>query len=285
MGALAAFWIAREQGIPTWIAAPVAIAFLMEVSLYLGVVQVAGIEPWMAAASALVAYFAFALPTQRFSWLALATLTGLALAACYGLRLLPPSLDLLFLVFMGAVFLAKPFGWIYPEPMAGLRVDALGQLMWIRLGIGAFLRDRPELDTGFGFLPARKDWIEGARYFLLFLVPGMGAALLLRYVSFGLAEGWWWKGPATFAAFLWVGALSEEFFFRGVMQPKLGLAATSMIFGLVHLPFREFPNWKHVMVATVLGYFCGLAYQKTGAIRAPIVTHALVVAIWRAFFR
>ena len=78
--------------------------------------------------------------------------------------------------------------------------------------------------------------------------------------------------------------MSEEFFFRGVMQPKLGLVATSIVFGLVHLPFREFPNWKHVLVATVLGLFCGRAYQKTGSIRAPIVTHALVVATWRAFF-
>lgn len=257
----------------------------MEVSFYLGVRQVAGLQPWMAAATALAAYLLFTVPTQHFSWPALGALAVLALAACYWLHLLPPSLDLLFLVFMGAVFLLKPFRWIYPDPMQELRVDALGQLVWIRLGIGAFLRDRPELDTGFGFLPARKDWIEGARYFMLFLLPGIGAALLLRYVSFGLAEGWWWKGPATFAAFLWVGALSEEFFFRGVMQPKLGLVATSIVFGLVHLPFREFPNWKHVLVATVLGYFCGLAYQKTGFIRAPTVTHALVVATWRTFFR
>jgi len=177
--------------------------------------------------------------------------------------------------------------------LEGLRVDALGQLMWIRLGLSAFLRERPERDTGFGFLPSAAQWRVGVVYFGLFFPLGAGLILGLKYAEFAVANGWWWQGPATFFAFLWVVALAEEFFFRGVLQrtlsekwnPLAGLAAASVAFGLVHLPFREFPNWKHVIIATVLGIFCGLGFQKTGSIRAPMVTHALVVAAWRMFFR
>ena len=98
---------------------------------------------------------------------------------------------------------------------------------------------------------------------------------------------------ATFLGMLWVLALSEEFFFRGLIQQWLsrwlssemaGLVLASAIFGLVHLPFQGFPNWPHVAISALLGLFCGLAYQRTRGIRAPMVTHALVAATYRVLF-
>jgi membrane protease YdiL (CAAX protease family) len=92
---------------------------------------------------------------------------------------------------------------------------------------------------------------------------------------------------------LWVIALPEEFFFRGLLQRwigewtgsrYLGLATASLLFGAAHLPFREFPNWRLATVAAVAGCFYGLAYQKADSIRASMVTHALVVTIWRTLF-
>ena len=60
---------------------------------------------------------------------------------------------------------------------------------------------------------------------------------------------------------------------------------TSAVFGLVHLGFGgQFPNWRWVAVATVLGWCCGHARNQAGGIRAGVVTHALAVATWRGFF-
>jgi membrane protease YdiL (CAAX protease family) len=102
-----------------------------------------------------------------------------------------------------------------------------------------------------------------------------------------------WADIGTFFGFLWVVSLSEEFFFRGTLQPWIeawtrsrggALAITSVIFGLAHLPFRGFPNWRWAAVAAVLGFFCGRARNQAGSIRAGVVTHAMVVTAWRAFF-
>jgi membrane protease YdiL (CAAX protease family) len=64
-----------------------------------------------------------------------------------------------------------------------------------------------------------------------------------------------------------VVGLSEEFFFRGMLQQLLtkrlkstiaGLLLTSILFGLVHLPFRGFPNWRFALLAALAGIFYGL---------------------------
>ena len=63
-----------------------------------------------------------------------------------------------------------------------------------------------------------------------------------------------------------------------------GLAVTSVLFGLAHLPFGQFPNWKMALMAAIAGLFYGWAYQRAGSVRAAAVTHALVVASWKVFF-
>jgi membrane protease YdiL (CAAX protease family) len=116
-------------------------------------------------------------------------------------------------------------------------------------------------------------------------------AYIFGFGTLKLLDGYWWKLPLYFLGWLWVVALGEEVFFRGFLLHRLrkslggrgALAASSLIFGMAHLWFREFPNWKHVAMATTLGLFCGWAYLEAKAIRAAVVTHALVVATWRAF--
>ena len=81
----------------------------------------------------------------------------------------------------------------------------------------------------------------------------------------------------------------EGFFFRGLLQQwmaqwtgsaTLALASASILFGLVHLGFRGFPNWKCALAAAVAGWFYGRAYNEAKSIRASMVTHALVVTMW-----
>src|SRR5208337_26763 len=80
-----------------------------------------------------------------------------------------------------------------------------------------------------------------------------------------------WLVPGIFLGMLWTVALSEEFLFRGVLQQWLeewswsrstALVLTSLSFGVVHLWFRGFPNWRWALIAAALGWFCGRARNQ-----------------------
>jgi membrane protease YdiL (CAAX protease family) len=154
------------------------------------------------------------------------------------------------------------------------------------------LVERRVAGIGFGFLPSRAEWVTGLKHFGYFLIAGVPLAWATRLVRLGPVMPVW-KIAATFLGMLWVVALSEEFFFRGLLQhwiaewtgrPALALAAASILFGAVHLGFRGFPNWRFALAAAVAGWFYGRAYQQAQSIRASMVTHAMVVTLWRTFF-
>ena len=85
-------------------------------------------------------------------------------------------------------------------------------------------------------------------------------------------------GPLTAGEILVLALLSggvEEFFFRGAMQPVLGLAGTSLLFGLLHVgPKRAFLPWTAFAVA--MGFFLGFLYEATGSLVAPAAVHVCV---------
>jgi membrane protease YdiL (CAAX protease family) len=62
---------------------------------------------------------------------------------------------------------------------------------------------------------------------------------------------------------------SEEFFFRGVLLPEIGLPASSLIFGLLHAV-----NWIYVAWAALTGAGLGLLATHGGSLVAPVVAHA-----------
>jgi CAAX protease family protein len=154
----------------------------------------------------------------------------------------------------------------------------------------ALLAERRVPDAGYGFLPNRSEWRIGLLHFLYFLPVGLTVALLLKMVHFGKAAPLW-VIVASFFGFLWTVALSEEFFIWGVLQDWLakwigGTAAVfgaALTFGLIHISFRGFPNWRWVLLAAILAWFCGRARNQSGSIKSAMVTHALVFTAWRAF--
>jgi membrane protease YdiL (CAAX protease family) len=295
VGCIAAIAYSQIQHIPGFVAIPVAAAFLLEITLYVNVEPSARFHPGVLLGSALLPYLIYSFGTGTFRLPMFTLLAVLAAIAVGWFEVLPrhASVDLLFLAFMGAVYLFKVFRQCYPEPIPDLRVDSLGQLMWIRLGVASFLRAHGGAGIGFGFLPRVQDWRIGLSQYVQFLPVGTILVLILEYPAFGVPDGFWWKAALAFAGILWVVGLAEEFAFRGILQPRLvswfgtwaGVLVASLLFGMVHLWFRnQFPNWKHVVLATALGVFCGRAYQQGKAIRASMVTHACVVATWRALF-
>ncbi len=72
--------------------------------------------------------------------------------------------------------------------------------------------------------------------------------------------------------------IGEEAFFRGAMQPQLGLVATSLLFALAHFaPRRDLLPWTAFSLAA--GFALGWLFEATGNLVAPVVAHAVVNAI------
>jgi membrane protease YdiL (CAAX protease family) len=307
--ALAAGWItlgvvglllARAKGIPVSAALPVIAAFFLEFPFYLAVgfpevrARLAGPRlPVVLLVSAVLPYLACSLGAIPFQWAALARLAALVVALSLWYVVLPVNIltDTAFMLLIAFVMLGRYFETIYPV-FYRQKLSIIGTLGLFHISALVLMLERRIGETGFGFWPARRDWVQGVLHFGYFLILGGPLAFELKAVHFSKLAPWW-VGPAIFFAFLWVVALWEEFLFRGVVQQWMedwtwnrtaALLITSCIFGLVHLwfPGFPFPNWRWAIIAAWLGLVCGHARNQTGSIRAGVVTHALVVATWRA---
>lgn len=68
---------------------------------------------------------------------------------------------------------------------------------------------------------------------------------------------------------------AEELFFRGAMQPVLGLWLTSLIFGAVHVgPKRAFFAWS--AWAFVMGVVLGVIFELTGVLWGSVLAHVWI---------
>jgi membrane protease YdiL (CAAX protease family) len=257
-----------------------ALAFLVEAGLLLALAW-PGVKSWprervviALAVSSFPSYLIATWPRASFSAIVLLALLG-SFAALW-LIAIPRSRwsDLALVAALAAVFVSPALREIYATGAGA----TLGRAMWIRSGIAAFLLVAREPGIGFGFWPSRGEWLIGLRYFGLFLIPGAALGFSLGYFNAPQLQPL--AGIGMFFGSLWFVALAEEFFFRGLLQRWIGLPAASVLFGLAHLGFRQFPNWRHVAITIVLGVFCGLAYRRAGSIRAAMVTHSLVNAMW-----
>jgi membrane protease YdiL (CAAX protease family) len=301
---------ANLMSIPAPVATALTAAFAIEACLYV----VPGMEaarkrleqrlrrPALAllmTLSAALPYCVYAAPLGLFRWGSLGWILLLAAVLSFWYAVLPrrPAIDLAFVTLVAAVMLANPFARFYATPVPRLPLAILGQLMWTRLAIFACLSIAHMRTEGFGFLPRPKEWAAGALHFLLFLPAGAVLAWALKLARFHPPTGDWritaLLTAGTFLGMLWVVALREEFFFRGLVQRWLGrwlknewagLAVAAVLFGMVHLPFRGFPNWRFAILAAVAGLFYGRACLTARSVRAAMVTHALVNTVWRVFF-
>ena len=84
-----------------------------------------------------------------------------------------------------------------------------------------------------------------------------------------------WGASLALAA---LSGVAEEAFFRGALQPHLGLVGASLVFGLAHfVPRRAFLPWPVFAVAA--GLVFGALFERTGSLVAPVVAHAAVNAL------
>lgn len=69
--------------------------------------------------------------------------------------------------------------------------------------------------------------------------------------------------------------LGEELFFRGALQPVLGLFAASLIFGALHVgPKKVFFAWTGW--AFVMGLLFGSIFELTGVLWGPVLAHVWI---------
>ena len=75
-----------------------------------------------------------------------------------------------------------------------------------------------------------------------------------------------------------ISGLAEEAFFRGALQPRVGLVVASGLFAAAHFaPRREFLPWPFFAFAAGLAF--GVLFEATGNLVAPVVAHA-GVNVW-----
>ena len=74
-----------------------------------------------------------------------------------------------------------------------------------------------------------------------------------------------------------LAGLSEEIFFRGVLQDEIGIGLASLAFGLLHALSVAYVLW-----ATVVGVYLGWLTQWSGNLWLAIVAHSVVdfVGLW-----
>lgn len=281
-------------------------AFLLETAFYLAAglkqtrFRLQNLAPWKLASvmtiTAAVPYTFYSVTSGVFAWSSLAQIIGLAGAASFWFVIAGRRTwtDVAYLALMAAPVLLKVFKGVYADPFPRLQLFVLGLLMWYRTGLLAVLSIRKMEGINFGFVPERRDWIVGIRNFGFFLPLGLSLGWWLDF--FRIRDSLNWMMPllliGTFVVTLWVLATAEEFFFRGLLQQILtrisgsewvGLFAASILFGLAHVWTGQYPNWRFVLLATCAGLFYGHAYMQARSIRAAMVTHALVVAVWKVF--
>lgn len=150
------------------------------------------------------------------------------------------------------------------DQVAGMLTYVLLHLVYWRAGTAGV----PRIGQG------RQPWCWGGAGACIAALAGIGCAALLPQAASPLmhinSNGLWLAGLTLLAA-----PLCEEFIFRGLLQGGLrralpawqavGIAAA--LFALVHPPAAMLP-------AFVLGLCAGLAYERSGALLAPMLVHA-----------
>jgi len=288
----------RWLEVPPAIAIPAAIALLVELFFYFTQPRKRWPQ-WFLIASSVAPYLIYSIPGGVFDWRSALIIPAAIAVPLFWFRL-PPSrwTDVGFVLLMAAPLVFKLIAPVYARPHERVQLEVLGHLAWIRAGVTAILRDRQQAGIGFGFWPKAAEWRTGAIVYAAFVPAGFGLGMLVGFVEFRWPVQDWWivalTAVATFLGVLWVVALSEELFFRGLLQQWIeewtgtawaGLLLASLAFGAVHLGFRAFPNWRFALLAAVAGVFYGIAFRKSGGIRAAMVAHALVVTTWKVLFR
>lgn len=147
---------------------------------------------------------------------------------------------------------AQGRGLPYSHPSPWLVLDTPCRLA---LGLGLGLAVAWAVIRGSRWLVERKQWARRLHLEFRAIIEPMSSLEIAFFAS--------------------ISALAEEAFFRGAMQPSLGLVLSSLLFGAAHVaPSRALLPWT--AWAVVMGFVFGGIYALTGELLGPMVAHALI---------
>jgi uncharacterized protein len=308
-GALAAFfgWYASVEidryPVPPSAAAGIYICFLGLAGLYLApgfavlrTILKRRVRGAVAPALFLLPYLFYCAGTADFRWAAFAKLVAMA-ALPMGLFAFAPVKHPRRINWQDAVVLL----WLYVPVQFHLtsgiwkvpvNLDFMARLFIVGVGAWAFLIVRGVEDAGYDFVVSSAILRDALVSLAGFSVIALPLGLAMGFLAWNPE----YRGLPQFLVdyltiFLFV-AIAEELFFRGLLQNLLegslgsrngAQAIVSVAFGFSHIQHAPAPNWRYVALATVAGWFYGLAYRKHRSLMASAGTHAMVDTLWRTF--
>lgn len=168
-----------------------------------------------------------------------------------------------------------PAAFVY----AGISIVVLALLPHLKAPLAAFRIPNP------GDLFLGRDPVQGLLWGFLagVLLTGCSHALSLwtewgrRFTRF-LAQAVTPLHPGDAVLLAGLSSLAEELVFRGLALPYLGLAASSILFGLAHLIPRD-GLWPWSLWATAAGGALGWMALATGGLVAPLTAHFVINAV------
>ena len=197
---------------------------------------------------------------------------------------------------MLAIFLPLKFRWLdglWPYP--GPRVAQMApMLLAITVALATFLLVRQFSGVGYNIVWGRDAALSVLFHFALLALIVIPLGIALHFIQFDPEQAHWRSLPVDAAIIFLLTAWPEEFLFRGLLQNSLahtfssetaGWFTASVIFGLAHISYGVFPNWRYALLATIAGVFYGRTWRKTESIFPAAIVHALVDITWHLLFR
>jgi membrane protease YdiL (CAAX protease family) len=175
---------------------------------------------------------------------------------------------------------ASPAGEADPARLVGLAIVFYG-LLFAAAWLWARLESRPLVLRSEGL---EVSWLRDVSLGLIAAAALVGASRALtaatsagRALADALARVLGRPGLGVCLALAAVSGIAEEAFFRGALQPRVGLVVASGLFAAAHFaPRREFLPWPFFAFAAGLAF--GGLFDVTGNLVAPVVAHAGVNA-------
>jgi len=176
---------------------------------------------------------------------------------------------------------ASPVGEADPARLVGVAIVFYGLLFAAAL-LWAWLEGRPLALRSPGLeVPWLRDGSLGlaTAAALVAVSRALTAATSVgRALADALARVLGRPGLGVCLALAAISGIAEEAFFRGALQPRVGLVFASALFAAAHFaPRREFLPWPFFAFAAGLAF--GALFDATGNLVAPVVAHAGVNAV------
>jgi CAAX protease family protein len=249
--------------------------------------------------SALVPYVIATMAVRTFESHAFYIFVGYSAVVSFWYCLAPRRIayDIGFLAICAAALVLRIFPRLYVAPVPQLEISVLGHLMLIHVGIFALLVQRDLRVGPVSFWPTQTEWREGLIQFVWAILPLVILGWSIRFAVLAPRSAppltWTALALGYFFGVLWVVALSEDLFrsvitvglLDGGLPKVVAIVVSALVFGCAHLWYRDFPNWRFFVLASVAHLFYSIAFVRAGSVRASMVTHALVVTSWRMLFR